>query len=251
MSLLTLFARKPVALWRLLALGGALGGGMLRFWINPRHRRDAHSKARWLQGVCSNCLKAMRVEVTQQGTCTQGAFIASNHLSYLDILVYSSLTPVVFVAKKEVRQWPIFGWFAEKSGTRFIDRSRKGDVLRIAEELSPLLSAGISVIVFLEGTSTDGSAVLPFKSSLLEPAIQGRWPVVPAAIRYHVPPPHRAELEVCWWGEMTLPPHLTNLASVPWVQAGVAWGHARTPVCERKELAQALHEEVVTLKAKI
>jgi len=234
--------------WRLAALGSALASGAIRFTLNPRHRRDATTKAAWLQGVCRRIMKVMAIRPIETGVCSPGALIACNHLSYLDIVVLSALAPVVFVAKKEVRAWPIFGWFAEKAGTRFIDRGRRGDVIRIATDLTPLIERGISVVVFLEGTSTDGRTVLPFKSSLLEPAVHAKWPAAAAALTYSVPSPRSAELEVCWWGDMTLTPHLVNLATLPWIEVRVAWDEAETGGGDRKALAELLRARVLSLK---
>jgi 1-acyl-sn-glycerol-3-phosphate acyltransferase len=220
------------------------------FW-DRSVRRDATSKAIWMQLAAKRCLMAMAIRVDSRGQPAKGAVIVSNHLSYIDILVMASLTPVVFVAKKEVRGWPLFGWFAAKSGTLFIDRNKRGDVARIAEEITPVITAGLTIVIFLEGTTSDGSTVLPFKASLLEPAVAQGWRVVPAALTYETPPGRTAGTEVCWWGDMELPGHLLNLSTLPWVQARVAWGEARAATGDRKSLAHALREDVVALREHI
>lgn len=214
------------------------------------NRRDAAGKARWLQGTCRRALRALAVDTESRGEPAHGAVIVANHLSYLDILVIAALTPVVFVAKKEVRSWPLFGWFAEKAGTRFIDRNRRGDVARIGGELGPVMAAGLTVVLFLEGTTTDGRGVLPFKASLLEPVVRNGWAVVPAALDYTVPAGRSAEREVCWWGDMTLAPHLWNFTTLPWVRARVAWGAAVKVEerADRKGFAAELRERVVALR---
>ncbi len=154
---------------------------------------------------------------------------------------------MVFVAKREVRGWPLFGWFAARAGTRFIDRGKAGDVVRVGTELSPLVAEGLSVLVFLEGTSSDGRQVLPFKPSLLEPAVRGGWPVAVAALDYAVPAGRSVETEVAWWGDMTLPPHLANLLTLPWIEAGVTWGQTRSAGSDRKTLARVLRDDVLML----
>ncbi|MBW8782231.1 MAG: 1-acyl-sn-glycerol-3-phosphate acyltransferase [Verrucomicrobia bacterium] len=234
---------------RLLAVAGLLGWAVFVYVLDWRNRRDATSKARWLQRTCRRLLGVFAVSVASRGRPASGAVIVSNHLSYLDILVVASLAPVVFVSKKEVRSWPVFGWFAEKAGTRFIDRNKRGDVARIAEEIGPVIAERLNIVIFLEGTSSDGRDVLPFKASLLEPAVRHGWPVVPAALHYAVPSGRSAEQEVCWWGGMTLGPHLLNLTTLPWVKADVAWGEAVTAGGDRKVLAAALRGQVVALKA--
>ena len=91
--------------------------------------------------------------------------IVANHVSYLDVFVLGSLIPAVFVAKKEVREWPVIGWIAWLQRTIFIERRRS----KADDEIRPLVKAlnqGSNVIVFPEGTSTDGVTILPFKSTL-------------------------------------------------------------------------------------
>jgi len=233
---------------RLVALLAVIAAAALAYALRGRHRTDAKAKALWLQATCRRGLRALAVRVESRGEPVHGAVIVANHLSYLDILVLASLTPVVFVSKREVRGWPLFGWFAEKAGTRFIDRSRRGDVARIGEELEPLIAAGLAVVLFLEGTTTDGRDVLPFKPSLLEPAVRHGWHVVPAALDYAVPSGRSVECEVCWWGDMTLAPHLWNFTTLPWVRTRVAWGEPVTAAGERKVLAGTLRESVVRLR---
>jgi len=229
-------------------LGAVIVVFVVSYVVNRSHRRDATSKARWLQRACRQGLRALEVEVESRGEPVPGAVIVANHLSYLDILVLAALTPVVFVAKKEVRGWPIFGWFAAKAGTRFIDRSRRGDVMRISAEMGPVLEAGLTMVIFLEGTTTKGADVLPFKSSLLEPAVSFGWRVLPAAMNYAVPAGRSVEAEVCWWGEMSLIPHVWNLMSLPWVRARVGWGESSIAEGERKALAEALRAQVKAIK---
>ena len=235
---------------RLVALLAVIGWSAVLYAVDRGNRRDAAGKARWLQGACRRALRVLSVEVESRGEPAQAAVIVANHMSYLDILVIASLTPVVFVAKKEVRGWPVFGWFAAKAGTRFIDRGRRGDVARIGEELGPVMAAGLTIVLFLEGTTTDGSDVLPFKASLLEPVVRNGWEVVPAGLSYAVPAGRTVESEVCWWGDMTLAPHLWNFTTLPWVRARVAWGEGLVSIYEqdRKALAVRLRDTLVKLR---
>jgi 1-acyl-sn-glycerol-3-phosphate acyltransferase len=233
---------------RMLGMFAIIVWSMASYMVRPSRRRDAASKARWLQQTCRRVLRILSVSIESQGNPAHGAVIVSNHLSYLDILVISSLTPVVFVSKREVRSWPLFGWFAEKAGTRFIDRNRRGDVSRIGEEIGPVIAADLTIVLFLEGTTTDGAEVLPFKSSLLEPAIRHGWQVVPTALSYTVPTGRSTAAEVCWWGDMTLAPHLWNLMTLPWVRVRVVWGASRVARGDRKTLADELRSAVIGLK---
>lgn len=109
--------------------------------------------------------------------------IVANHVSYLDVFVLGSLIPAVFVAKKEVRQWPVIGWIAWLQRTIFIERRRS----KADEEILPLIKAlnqGSNVIVFPEGTSTDGLTVLPFKSTLFEAPKRANAYIQPVSLIY-------------------------------------------------------------------
>ncbi len=230
-----------------LVLGGAWVGGVVRCGLAGE--AGLADRARRLQGLCARLLRVLGVKLASTGTTpTQGALIVANHLSYLDVLVLGALAPTVFVAKKEVADWPVFGGLSRRAGTLFIDRGRVRDAARVGVEMASALRAGLNVAVFLEGTSTDGSGVGRFKSALLEPAIAAGWPVVPVALDYTASAGVSVSREIAWWGGMELGPHLTNLATVPWVRAHVAWGCARGAAGERKALAEELREAVLALR---
>ncbi len=236
---------------RLVAFGWVVVAAGTDYLLRPRHRRTLQSRALWLQSTCRAALRALGISHSNSGCVpdsdSRAAVIVANHLSYVDILILAATTPVVFVAKSEVRRWPVFGWFARMAGTRFVDRSRRRDVVRVGAELTTVLADRVSVVLFLEGTSTDGSTVLPFRSSLLEPFVGIDCPLIPVALRYRVPAPHSAAWDVCYWGDMTLVPHLLNLAGLPRVDATLAWDAPVPMSGDRKFLAHILHAQVVQL----
>jgi 1-acyl-sn-glycerol-3-phosphate acyltransferase len=110
--------------------------------------------------------------------------LVSNHLSYLDVVVLSSIRPCFFVAKRDVATWPLFGWLAHAAGTIFVDREHRLSSMAVVSLIRKAIACGSVVVLFPEGTSTDGSAVLPFKSALLESAVQIRCPVAAGSIEY-------------------------------------------------------------------
>ncbi len=114
----------------------------------------------------------------------RGVLYVCNHISWLDIHVVNAWRPMRFVAKKEVGDWPIFGWFAKKLNTLFIDRQLRGDAINVASEMAQALKQQDRVCIFPEGTSTDGTKVLPFKSNLFQAAINANQPCQPIAISY-------------------------------------------------------------------
>jgi 1-acyl-sn-glycerol-3-phosphate acyltransferase len=109
--------------------------------------------------------------------------LASNHISWLDIHVINAFKPVRFVAKSEVRGWPVFGWMAEQLGTVFIRRDSARHARQVVDQIAEVLKVE-SVCIFPEGTSTSGESVLPFKPNLFESAILAHAPVLPIAIAY-------------------------------------------------------------------
>jgi 1-acyl-sn-glycerol-3-phosphate acyltransferase len=112
------------------------------------------------------------------------AVVAANHVSWLDIFALQAVHPVRFVAKSEIRDWPLAGWIAERAGTLFIRRGYRREVARANEHVHSALAQGDCVGVFPEGTTTDGDTLLRFHASLFEPAVADGVPVHPCAIRY-------------------------------------------------------------------
>jgi 1-acyl-sn-glycerol-3-phosphate acyltransferase len=117
----------------------------------------------------------------------EGALIVANHVSWLDIHLLHSLLPARFVSKAEVRGWPVIGWMAEAAGTLFLERSRKSDAARMNAVMAGHLRDGDCLALFPEGTTTDGSWLRPFYSSLFQPAVEAGAQVWPAVIRYRHP----------------------------------------------------------------
>lgn len=110
--------------------------------------------------------------------------VVANHVSWLDIFVISAVSPCRFVAKAEIRRWPVIGYLSERAGTIFVERSRRHDAARVNGEIRRLLAAGERLAVFPEGTTTDGTELKIFHPSLLQPAVEVMAPVHPAALRY-------------------------------------------------------------------
>ncbi|MEW6273313.1 MAG: lysophospholipid acyltransferase family protein [Thermodesulfobacteriota bacterium] len=197
----------------------------------------------WARGAAR--IVGMRLEV--RGTIPAGpVLLAANHLSYLDVVVLASLLDAVFVAKSDVAGWPVVGALCKRVGTVFVERRCKRDLLRVLPVLSDALRAGTSVVVFPEGTTTDGGRVLPFKSPLFEAALRSGRAVCVASLDYAIdggavdPARH-----VCWWGEMTFARHLFALLGLRGVRARVVFGARPIAAPERKELARAARAAVV------
>jgi len=235
---------------RLLWLGGVAGLGLLTYLPSCVFRDGDKRTLRscWLQSACRRGLRIFRTELQIVGQIPGRGFVVCNHLSYMDMLVISALTPVTFVAKRDVKSWPVFGWFAQLAGTLFVNRESRTHVGQVADEIETALKQGAVVALFPEGTSSDGKTVLPFKSSLLEPVARNGHEVTAALITYELTDGDVGE-EVCYWKDMTLVPHLLNLMSKESLRARIQFAPSPTRTDDRKELARRLHAEVAAMLA--
>jgi 1-acyl-sn-glycerol-3-phosphate acyltransferase len=237
---------------RLCRLAGILLVALLDYLFRCAFRRPEDRlrvRALWLQRASRRVLRLFQFETRMAGPVPSRGLLISNHLSYLDVLVLSSLAPAVFVSKHEVKFWPVFGQFAVLAGTVFVDRARRFQVGRVNDEITVALNQGALVVLFPEGTSSNGQTLLPFKSSLLEPATNPEWPLAIGRIHYEIDDGDAGE-EVCYWGEHTFFPHMLNLLGKRRVRATVRFGQFSERSRDRKELAQRLRAGIMGLKEK-
>ena len=165
-----------------------------------RRQTSLPARARWLQQSARRSLRVLNVDWRVVGDIPQRGLLVANHLSYLDIAVLSAITPATFVAKREVKGWPVFGWFARMGGTIFVHREKRTDVGRTAAEIREALDGGALVVLYPEGTSSGGETVLPFKSALLEPAVRSEHPLSAGCFAYALADGSVPD-EVCYWGD--------------------------------------------------
>jgi 1-acyl-sn-glycerol-3-phosphate acyltransferase len=187
----------------------------------------------------------MRVKI--RGTPPQGSFfLVSNHVSYVDIPLLATFLDAAFIGKADLQTWPVLGWMIKSTGTVFIDRTRRKDLLRAMEAIDGYHKQGYGLVLFPEGTSTKGDRILPFKPSLLEYAATHHLPVHWATVSYRTPPDGPpASTSVCWWGDDLLVPHVKNLVRLPSFEATVHFGEEPIQSKDRKELAQRLQAAMV------
>jgi 1-acyl-sn-glycerol-3-phosphate acyltransferase len=166
-----------------LHLGSALV--LLRFVVPRADPERARAlKTRWsrdLLAILSVRLEFVGEPPPENG---EGALIVGNHVSWVDVFAICAVRHTRFVAKSDIRDWPVAGVIAERAGTLFVHRTRRHDAGRIADHVKDALLAGEWVGLFPEGTTTEGDRLLKFHSSLFEPAAAHGAPVYPAAIRY-------------------------------------------------------------------
>lgn len=236
--------------WRSLWMAGEILLVFARFAVlllRCAGRPSRHQRAEWLHQSCRRVLRVFVNEVAFTGPRPHEGLLICNHLTYLDILLLSAISPCVFISKFEVKYWPVFGWFASLGGTVFVRRERRAEVGGVAEQIRRLLAEGLLVVLFPEGTSSNGQGVLPFKSALLEPAVGQTSPLFAASLDYSLADGVVAN-DVCYWGDMTLLPHFLNLLKKSFVQARVHFAEVQKPASDRKALARQLQAEVVRLQ---
>ncbi|REJ75722.1 MAG: 1-acyl-sn-glycerol-3-phosphate acyltransferase [Acidobacteria bacterium] len=196
----------------------------------------------WANGFVR--LAGMSVEVIGE-TPKPPFFLVSNHLSYMDIPVLRSLVDSIFVAKGEIRGWLFAGKIVSDMGMVFIDRQNRRDIPRAGVEIIKKLESGEGVIVFPEGTSTNGEEILPFNSSFFEFAAQTGLPIHYAAITYRVDEPGtKASDAVCWWDDSTFVGHMWKFFQTQRSKAIVTFGSEPVASSDRKELARSLWSKV-------
>jgi 1-acyl-sn-glycerol-3-phosphate acyltransferase len=220
----------------------ALADYFFRIWL-PGLVNDNRIRGAWLHRWSRRLVKLLNIQITSVGTPPQRGLLVSNHLSYLDIVVFGAAQPMIFVSKDDVRSWPIIGWMTRCAGTLYINRQRKSDVAEIAPAFAPVINQGMVLTLFPEGTSTGGDRVLPFMSSLFEPAVLNDWPVSPAWIGYALENGSVAD-EVCYWRDMTFFSHFLNLLSKKSIQAKIVFDVPAPATVNRKQLARNLHAQV-------
>ena len=210
---------------------------------------DTHLQRLWIGNWARAVLWIMGVTPRYEGPApVRPFFLVSNHLSYVDIPVLLARLDARFLAKSEIAGWPVLGFLARSTGTLFIDRTRKRDLKRVLPFIQSVLDRGTGVIVFPEGTSTDGAEIARFKPSLFEVPAEMGMDVSCAALRYDCPSgPLPAWQAVCWWGDAPFGPHFIQFLKQPRTIATVTFSPETVGPGEpagprkRKEMAAAAH----------
>jgi 1-acyl-sn-glycerol-3-phosphate acyltransferase len=220
----------------------------LRFvWPRADAQRRHQIAVRWSRDLLAILAIRVHCEGRPPPHGRHGALIASNHVSWADIFAIASVRHTRFIAKSEIRDWPLAGWLAEKSGTIFIRRARRHDTARINALVHEALAGGECVALFPEGTTTEGDRLLKFHSSLFEPAVANRARVYPAAVRYEHPDgtPLRA---VAYVGDLSFAQSLGLVIRTRETVVRLAFAHPVEPDgLTRQQVALEAHRRVASL----
>ena len=148
----------------------------------------------------------------------RGGLVVSNHMGYVDIFVHSAFCGMRFCPKSDVRSWPLLGWYAGLTHPIWIDRRSRLKSREALQEFCATLEHGVPLIVYPEGTSTDGRQVLPFKTSPFEVAAEGGFPIQPIVTLYRVP---EGADSPCWYTDIGIIPHLWQLVGIPRIECDI------------------------------
>jgi 1-acyl-sn-glycerol-3-phosphate acyltransferase len=242
----------PVRLLRfaraLVHIAGGLGTTVFVFpWI------DSIARQRLIRRWCRQFLRMLKVDARvhwrHDGPMPGNVLIVANHISWLDIFVLLSFQPARFVAKADLRRLPVVGRLIANAGTLFIERERRRDTHTVNRHTVEALARGDIVAVFPEATTSDGTGLLKFHSSLLQSAVDAKGYVQPIAIRYRTPedefcaaPAYVGELSLVgsFWRVISEPRIIAELHVMPHFPAGTA---------HRRELSRAAEDAIRTALA--
>jgi lyso-ornithine lipid O-acyltransferase len=182
-------------------------------------------RADWLHRFCARALRGMGIEIDVSGSFPERGAVISNHLSYLDIVVYAALHPCVFVSKAEIKSWPVVGWMTTMAGTVYVARGHGGSAMKARKGMQTAVDAGLLVVFFPEGTTSNGAGLLKFHSGLLSQVIEGGAAVTAATVRYEFRENNGHEVsvadDVCYWGERNMLGHIFTFLGLRGVRAEV------------------------------
>ena len=232
-----LYRITAIILWSaviaILSIPGQLTGG----WAGTREL--SRYAQLWARGIAK--IINLRVKISGGIPSGGGGLVVSNHTGYLDIITHGSVLPLRYTPKTEIAGWPVLGWYLALSRPIWVDRVSKQGSKKIMEDYTETMKNGMFLIVYPEGTSTDGrGGILPFKAASFEAAIAADAPVFPVITRYKELPGFPT---VCWYGSMSLLPHVWQVLKLPSIDAELNFlPHVLPSGNPRKELASLVHD---------
>jgi 1-acyl-sn-glycerol-3-phosphate acyltransferase len=213
--------------------------------------------------ICS--ILGVRIRIVGQRMQQHPLLIVSNHSSWLDIPIISAVAPAAFVAKSEIAGWPMIGLLAKLQRSVFVDRKRRHKTSEVNAEIARRLAEGDPVVLFGEGTASDGNRVLPFRTALIGAARDAlaeaehtrRVWIQPLSLAYTkllgFPIGRQHRTLVAWYGKISLWPHLVEICRRGAIDVVVTWGEpvAFDETTDRKQTARELEKTVreITINA--
>jgi 1-acyl-sn-glycerol-3-phosphate acyltransferase len=236
---------------RAVGRGFRLMGMFVAFGTELAVKRPAtrEQRADWLHRFCARAMQGMGIEISVTGEFPEYGAVISNHLSYVDIVVFAALHPCVFVSKAEIQKWPVVGWMTTMSGTVYVARGHGGSAMRARKGMQAAVDAGLPVVFFPEGTTTNGSELLKFHSGLLAQVIETGSPVTAAYLRYSLAEENGPDVsvadDVCYWGDRNMLAHIFKFLGLRGVRVEVRF--AEEPIAFSSD---GLHRKLAAVEAR-
>ena len=201
----------------------------------------------WARSACAvRGIKSTETGALPDKTC----IVASNHLSYLDIVVMAQYLPAVFVSKRDVTHWPVIGWLTQLADTLYISRENHRDIPRTNAAIAAALEQGDNVVKFPEGTSSDSDWVLPIRAPLLQTAASGDFSVTTAAIHFVTDPADPpAQISICYFGDMVFTAHVWRLLHLRGAAVDLRLSGDLLHDSDRKSLAKQVRYSILNLQS--
>lgn len=199
----------------------------------------------WLAAMA----RAIDVNVTVEGAPpAKGSFIAPNHITYADICVLPVAARMWFVSKSDVLRWPLFNWLFRFSRNLTVDRNDRRCLAATNESIARRIQDGYNVCVFLEGTTSGGTSILPFRAPLLQPALDGGVDIVPVCITWRADDPAiDLDNDIAYWRDHPMGPHVIRFLGFKGIHCHIRFGAPIKAEGDRKELAEKVHDAVLAM----
>ena len=220
---------------------GLIGLGLFLIFYSSReayYRNIVFFTSLWARCSCS--LLSIRINRIGKLKVTPGSLIVANHVGTPDIFVMGSCFPAFFVSKAEVSRWPFMSWLARLGATIFVDRNQTQQVPFTINQIVNRLKAGCSVVLFPEAQATDGTYILPFKSSHFEAAVETGQPVVPVVINYH----DKNNPSIACWHNINFLTHIIRLLKCQQLDVTVEVLSSFQQEPDRKVFARKCHDVI-------
>jgi lyso-ornithine lipid O-acyltransferase len=232
-----------------------LVGMLIAAGVDCRIRRPHRGVegAIWIHGWCRRIVRVLGFRCRVEGVPPSGGAVVSNHLSYLDILLYSAVRPFVMVAKTEVRGWTLLGWLTAQAGTIYVERGGGPKTYpAVNAAMAEAYRSGLPVLFFPEGTTTDGLGVLPFRRGLFHSVLNNGVALKTAVVRYAldahaVNGEATVQDDVCWWGDMTFGPHMFRFLGLRGLRARIQFSDEVMDRADRFVLSETARERVMEM----
>ena len=238
------------AAWRLWRVVIHLGRGL---WIIHRvfPRLSMLEQEARVQAWAITMLDRLALQLVVRGAPSNGpVLLAANHISWADIVVMHAARHCRFISKDDVKHWPIVGTLATAAGTLYISRASPRDAMRVVHHMVECLQAGDVLAVFPEGTTGDGSTLLPFHGNLLQAAISAHAPVQPVALSFSDASTGQRSFAPCYIGNDTLVQSLWRTLCADRLQVIVEFGETQLAAGrDRRQWALDLHASIKSLRA--